>query len=77
MFFLSLLPYHFCAKVRQNGGNISGIVVDINQEPLIGVTILIKGTTIGTVTDFDGKFTLPVENKKDVIVFSYIGSIVR
>lgn len=73
MFFLSLLPYQTSAKVRQTGGNISGIVVDINQEPLIGVTILIKGTTIGTVTDFDGKFTLPVQNKKDVIVFSYIG----
>lgn len=73
MFFLSLLPYHLCAKLSQNVTHVSGMVVDMNQEPLIGVTILIKGTTIGTVTDFDGKFTLPVQNKKDVIVFSYIG----
>lgn len=37
---------------------ISGTVVDAEKMPLIGVNVLIKGTTVGTTTDFDGKFSL-------------------
>ncbi|NND30980.1 MAG: TonB-dependent receptor [Saprospiraceae bacterium] len=40
---------------------ITGTVVDVNGQPLIGATILVKGTTVGTVTDLDGAFTLEVE----------------
>ena len=52
---------------------IGGVVVDEAGEPLIGVSILIKGTTNGSITDFDGNFTLSGVNAKDVLVFSYIG----
>ena len=38
---------------------VSGVVVDEAGEPLIGVSILVKGTTNGSITDFDGNFTLP------------------
>ena len=38
--------------------NISGTVVDTNGEPLIGVNVSVKGTTTGTITDFDGNYTL-------------------
>lgn len=52
---------------------IKGTVVDAQGEPLIGVNVLVKGTTIGVITDFDGNFELEVpENNKDVS-FSYIG----
>ncbi|WP_083629450.1 VIT domain-containing protein [Tenacibaculum agarivorans] len=51
---------------------ITGIVNDENGDPLPGVSVLIKGTTIGTETDFDGKYTLNV-NREDVIVCSFIG----
>ncbi len=42
----------------QNSGNLSGTIVDETGEPIIGVSILVKGTAMGTVTDFDGNFSL-------------------
>lgn len=52
--------------------SISGTVVDENNEPLIGVNILIQGTTTGAVTDLDGNYSLQA-NEGDVLVFSYTG----
>lgn len=52
---------------------ISGAVVDETGEPLIGVSILVKGSTNGSITDFDGNFMLSGVNANDVLVFSYIG----
>ena len=53
---------------------ISGKVVDSKGRPLPGTTVYLKGTTIGVVTDLDGKFTLQLPKQdKMVIVFSYIG----
>ena len=46
------------SAVSQQVAQFSGSVVDVNGEPLIGVNVLEKGTTNGTITDFDGKFTL-------------------
>ena len=52
---------------------VTGTVLDANtQEALPGVSILIKGTTSGTVTDIDGKFSINV-TAKDILVFSYVG----
>lgn len=53
--------------------SVSGKVVDSNGEPLPGVTILVKGSSNGTSTDFDGNYSIDVENSNDVLVFSYIG----
>ena len=53
--------------------NVKGQVIDAdNSEPLIGVSILVEGTTQGTVTDFDGNFEMMVPDKA-VLQFSYIG----
>ncbi len=53
--------------------NVRGQVIDADgSEPLIGVSILVEGTTQGTVTDFDGNFELTVPDKT-VLQFSYIG----
>lgn len=52
---------------------IQGEVVDEKGEPLIGVSVLVKGTAIGVITDFDGKFVLDVPNGNSDIIFSYIG----
>ena len=50
-----------------------GVIVDVNtQEPIIGANITIKGTTTGTITDFDGRFTLNAK-PGDVLIVSYIG----
>lgn len=53
---------------------ISGVVVDAKGEPLIGVSILLKGTSIGTITTVTGKFTLSPGTAPDpTIVVSYVG----
>lgn len=52
---------------------ITGTVTDNNDEGLIGASILVKGTTAGTVTDFDGSFSLSVPDGSDVLIVSYTG----
>ena len=52
---------------------ISGTIVDENGEPLIGVNVLVKGTTNGVISDFDGNYTLMVDEENPVLQFSYIG----
>jgi TonB-linked SusC/RagA family outer membrane protein len=51
----------------------SGTVIDEQGEPLIGVSIIVQGTTLGTVTDFDGKFIVECPNQEAVLLFSYVG----
>lgn len=53
-------------------GKVSGVVSDATGYPLIGVSVVVKGTTTGVVTDMDGRFELQVP-KNGVLVFSYIG----
>lgn len=52
---------------------IKGNVKDETGEPLIGVSVLLQGTTVGTTTDFDGNFSIEVGNNDAVLEFSYIG----
>jgi len=52
--------------------SITGKVMDSDGTPLIGVNILVQGTTNGTISDLDGSFTLDA-NDGDVLVFSYVG----
>ncbi len=58
-------------------GLVKGIIVDAEAEnaPLIGATVVIEGTTIGSVTDFNGAFTLKVNKPKVTLTFSYLGYI--
>mgnify|MGYP002522809887 FL=1 len=51
---------------------VSGTVVDSNGEPVIGASVVVKGTSTGAVTDIDGKFTFVAEPGKTIEV-SYIG----
>ena len=57
-------------------GTVSGVVTD-EQGPVIGASVVIKGTTNGTVTDFDGKFSIPGAKKGDVISISYVGYVTQ
>ena len=52
---------------------IKGTVTDENSQSLPGVNVIEKGTTNGTTTDVEGKFSLNVQNEKSVLVFSFIG----
>lgn len=57
----------------QEPGTVSGTVTSASDgEPLIGASVLVKGTTIGTDTDIDGKFTVKAK-KGDVLQFRYVG----
>ena len=69
IFFLCLAAM---TAFAQNSA-VTGMVVDEKGEPLIGVTVKVSGTTLGTSTDLDGKFALNVPNKKGVLTFSYVG----
>ena len=52
---------------------VMGTVVSEDGEPLIGVTVLIKGTARGTATDFDGRYTIEIPEEGATLVFSYTG----
>lgn len=53
--------------------NIKGIVTDQTGEPLPGVTVAVKGSTNGAITDIEGAYTLDAVKKNSLIVFSFIG----
>ena len=59
------------AQWAQQANGITGTVVDENGEPVIGASVVVKGTTNGTITDFDGKFQL--SDASGTLVVSYIG----
>jgi TonB-dependent starch-binding outer membrane protein SusC len=53
--------------------DVTGTITDDTNEPLIGASVLVRGTTIGAVTDFDGKFSLSAPNANSEIEISYTG----
>lgn len=63
----------FQLVVFGQGKQVSGTVSDNSGEPLPGVNVFIKGTTVGTTTDFNGKYSIAVKKESDVLVFSFIG----
>ena len=70
----ALLAILFPMQVFAQQGQVTGTVVDNTGEPLIGATVIEKGTATGTATDFDGNFVLFVKDmQKAVLVVSYVG----
>lgn len=67
LFFLAIPLNMFAQKTT-----VTGVVYDQRNESIIGASILVKGTSIGTITNFDGKFTVEA-SPSDVLVVSYIG----
>ena len=60
-------------SVTQERKTVTGVVTENGSETLPGVAVSIKGTSMGTSTDADGKYSLNVESNSAVLVFSYIG----
>ena len=52
---------------------VTGVVKGVVGEPLIGASVMVKGTTTGSITDIDGNYTLEILNDEAVLEFSYIG----
>ena len=72
LFFLMLLG--LCPALAQGNITVKGTVLDKeNEEPLIGVTVLVKGTNKGTATDIDGNFSMSGLKKGQTLVFSSVG----
>ncbi len=57
----------------QQQKTVKGSILDENGEPMIGVSVVVKGTTTGTITDFDGNFSLNVPANAKTLEISYIG----
>ena len=73
---MTIAGLFLCAGIgyAQSGMHISGTVTDTAGEPLIGASVFVEGnTTVGTVTDFDGAYTLTVPEGSTALVFSFIG----
>lgn len=71
--FTMAKPYeNETSPIVQQDATVTGTITDEAGEPLIGVSVIVKGTTNGTVTDLDGHFTLTVSAGSDLIV-TYIG----
>lgn len=70
-----LSPRQYLTEVKSmlQPKTVSGKVTDENGNPLPGLSVTIKGTTRGTVTDNDGNYIIEVEGPSDVLVFSYVG----
>ena len=71
--FVTILMLAFGAAEAQNMV-LNGEVTDTDStDPLIGATVMVKGTTRGTITDYNGQFTLEEMTIGDILVFSYTG----
>ncbi len=71
--FLLLLSFLFTGILHSQERTITGTIVDRTGAPLLGVSVAIKGTTTGTITDADGNFTLKIPGNDVVLVATYIG----
>ena len=70
-----LMLMAFCTSLQaQNGITVKGVVSDATGEPLIGATVAVKGnSSLVTVTDLDGNFSLKVPSESSTLVFTYVG----
>ena len=60
-------------KYKLIANSVSGRVTDTKGEPLPGTTVVVQGTTIGTVTDLEGKYTITIPNNASQLNYSFIG----
>ena len=71
-----LFCFLFIGSLYAQEYEVTGKVTDVFNEPLLGASVLIKGTTQGVTTDFDGKYTIKVKNG-DILEFSFIGMKIK
>lgn len=64
---------HKAVEVLQQNVKVKGTVLDENGLPILGANILVKGTTVGTITDVDGNFSLGIPSSDATLVISFIG----
>src|SRR6058998_2621065 len=76
--FLLLISFSFLLKLSaQSPVHVGGTVKDSKGNPVAGVTVAVKGSTIGTTTDANGTFTINVPSPQSVLTFSYVGYLTK
>ena len=70
---LKRAPLSLVLPAQQPERSVTGLVTDQQGQPLPGVTIVVKGTTTGTVTNADGEFSLTIPDDAEVLQFSFVG----
>ncbi len=71
-----MLLFLLCIHAQAQERTVTGVVTSgSNNQPLIGVSILIRGTTTGAITDIDGKYSVKVPGDSAVLVFTYVGYV--
>ena len=74
---LTVLFQLFANDVLAQQRQITGSVTDDTGEPIVGATIVVEGTTTGTVTDVAGEFTLTIPPEANTLIFSFVGMITQ
>jgi TonB-linked SusC/RagA family outer membrane protein len=81
LFVLLFMATLFCSFTEKTetmqSVAISGTVTDLQNEPLPGVTVTVKGTAIGVISDVNGKYSINVPDKNAILVFSFIGYVTQ
>lgn len=77
LFTIALLAF-FCTYMppiyaQKKGIQVNGIILDTNREPIIGATIIIKGTTTGVISDAEGQYFITVPSTSDILEFKFMG----
>ena len=72
---LSLLLFLFCAQLSfAQGKTVTGVVTSASTgTPIPGASVMVKGTTIGSITNMDGFYSITANNENDILVYSFIG----
>lgn len=70
---LGVAQAHATTNVVQQAKTVKGTVVDETGEPVIGASVMVKGTSVGCATDLDGNFTLQNVKPEQTLTISYIG----
>ncbi|MCK5368072.1 MAG: SusC/RagA family TonB-linked outer membrane protein, partial [Cyclobacteriaceae bacterium] len=76
MLFTFVLSF-ITSTAQAQQSEVTGTVTDEDSSPLPGVSVLIKGTTTGSITDSEGVYKVSVENAEAVLVFSFVGYVTR
>jgi len=71
------LMLSLCFSVMAQQATVSGTINDENGAPLPGVTVVVKGTTIGAATDINGRYTVQGVSPQSVLVFSFVGFVTQ